>query len=139
VADHIIEGKGATYFGVAATLARIIRAIRHDERPDSYGPSHLKRVTGEVCLSLPRILGAGGVEARLEPSLTADEEAALIPNSAASDRGGSAGFIGAMKRFSTIAQGDRRLRGRRSRKTRSTTLPWRWLGVSSGRESPFLN
>jgi L-lactate dehydrogenase len=34
-------------------------------------------MTGEVCLSLPRILGAGGIEATLEPSLTADEEAAL--------------------------------------------------------------
>jgi L-lactate dehydrogenase len=31
-ADRIIEGKGATYFGVAASLARIIRAVRHDEK-----------------------------------------------------------------------------------------------------------
>jgi L-lactate dehydrogenase len=31
-ADHIIEGKGATYFGVVASLARIIHAIRHDEK-----------------------------------------------------------------------------------------------------------
>jgi L-lactate dehydrogenase len=78
-ADHIIEGKGATYFGVAAALARIIRAIRHDEKTvlTLTAPSHVKWVTGEVCLSLPRILGAGGVEATLEPSLTADEAAAL--------------------------------------------------------------
>jgi L-lactate dehydrogenase len=78
-ADHIIEGKGATYFGVAAALARIIRAIRHDEKTvlALTAPSHAKWMTGEVCLSLPRILGAGGVEATLEPSLTADEEAAL--------------------------------------------------------------
>jgi L-lactate dehydrogenase len=78
-ADHIIVGKGATYFGVAAALARIIRAIRHDEKTvlTLTAPSHAKWMTGEVCLSLPRILGAGGVEATLEPSLTADEEAAL--------------------------------------------------------------
>ena len=78
-ADHIIAGKGATYFGVAAALARIIRAIRHDEKTvlTLTAPSHAKWMTGEVCLSLPRILGAGGVEATLEPSLTAEEEAAL--------------------------------------------------------------
>jgi malate/lactate dehydrogenase len=34
-------------------------------------------MTGEVCLSPPRVLGVGGVEVALEPSLTADEEAAL--------------------------------------------------------------
>jgi L-lactate dehydrogenase len=78
-ADHIIEGKGATYFGVAASLARIIQAIRHDEKAvlTLTAPGHAKCITGEVCLSLPRVLGAGGVEATLEPSLTGDEEAAL--------------------------------------------------------------
>jgi L-lactate dehydrogenase len=78
-ADRIIEGKGATYFGVAGALARIIRAIRHDEKTvlTLTAPSNAKWMTGEVCLSLPRILGAGGVEATLEPLLTADEEAAL--------------------------------------------------------------
>jgi L-lactate dehydrogenase len=78
-ADRIIKGKGATYFGVAASLARIIHAIRHDEKAvlTLTAPGHAKCMTGEVCLSLPRILGAGGVEATLEPSLTADEEAAL--------------------------------------------------------------
>jgi L-lactate dehydrogenase len=78
-ADHIIAGKGATYFGVAASLARIVRAIRHDEKAvlTLTAPGHAKCITGEVCLSLPRVLGAGGVEATLEPSLTADEEAAL--------------------------------------------------------------
>ena len=78
-ADHIIEGKGATYFGVAASLARIIQAIRHDEKAvlTLTAPGHAKCLTGEACLSLPRVLGAGGVEATLEPSLTSDEEGAL--------------------------------------------------------------
>ena len=79
-ADHIIVRKGATYFGVAASLARIIQAIRHDEKAvlTLTAPGHAKCLTGEACLSLPRVLGAGGVEATLEPSLTADEEAALM-------------------------------------------------------------
>lgn len=78
-ADKIIEGKGSTYFGVAAALARIIRGIRHDEKAvlTLTAPGHPGALTGEVCLSLPRILGASGVEATLEPSLTAEEEAAL--------------------------------------------------------------
>jgi L-lactate dehydrogenase len=78
-ADHIIEGKGATYFGVAASLARIIHAIRHDEKAvfTLTAPGNAECMTGDVCLSLPRILGAGGVEATLEPSLAPDETAAL--------------------------------------------------------------
>jgi len=78
-ADRIIEGKGATYFGVAASLARIVQAIRHDEKAvlTLTAPGDARCLTGEVCLSLPRVLGAGGVEATLEPSLTAEEEAAL--------------------------------------------------------------
>ena len=78
-ADHIIEGKGATYFGVAASLARIVHAIRHDEKAvlTLTAPGNETCMTGDVCLSLPRILGAEGVEATLEPSLTGDEEAAL--------------------------------------------------------------
>ena len=31
-AYHIIEGKGATYFGIGASLARIVQAIRNDEK-----------------------------------------------------------------------------------------------------------
>ena len=78
-ADHIIEGKGATYFGVAASLARILHAIRHDEKAvlTLTAPGDEKSVTGEVCLSLPRILGSKGIEATLRPSLTAEEEGAL--------------------------------------------------------------
>src|SRR5271166_5391840 len=78
-ADHIIAGKGATYFGVAASLARIIQAIRHDEKAvlTLTAPGDEKSMTGEVCLSLPRILGSKGIEATLRPSLTAEEEAAL--------------------------------------------------------------
>jgi len=78
-ADHIIEGKGATYFGVAACLARILHAIRHDEKAvlTLTAPGDENSMTGEVCLSLPRVLGWKGIEATLRPSLSAEEEGAL--------------------------------------------------------------
>jgi L-lactate dehydrogenase len=75
----IIEGKGATYYGIGAGLSRLTRAILGDERavftvscvtPDVLG---VKTVT----LSLPRVLGVGGVTATLTPSLEAGEQDAL--------------------------------------------------------------
>jgi L-lactate dehydrogenase len=78
-AYRIIEGKGATNFGIGAALTRIVRAIRDDEKAvltlsapgDGNGP------TGHACLSLPRVLGSRGIEATLQPSLSADEAEAL--------------------------------------------------------------
>ncbi len=78
-AYRIIEAKGSTNFGIGASLARIVQAIRADEKTvltlsapgDETGP------TGEVCLSLLRVLGAGGIEATLQSPLTHEEEAAL--------------------------------------------------------------
>ena len=61
-AYRIIEGKGATYYGIGAGLARIVRAVRSDERAVL---TVSIRATGlafpEVCFSLPRLVGASGV------------------------------------------------------------------------------
>jgi len=78
-AYRIIEGKGAAYFSVAAALARIVQAIRDDEKAvlTLSAPGGAELPTGEVCLSLPRVLGSRGVEATLQPSLSAEEETAL--------------------------------------------------------------
>ena len=78
-AYRIIEGKGAAYFSVAAALARIVQAIRDDEKAvlTLSAPGEAEFPTGEVCLSLPRVLGSRGVEATLQPSLSAEEETAL--------------------------------------------------------------
>jgi L-lactate dehydrogenase len=78
-AYRIIEVKGSTGFGIGASLARIVQAIRDDEKAvltlsapgDAAGP------TGEACLSLLRVLGSRGIEATLQSSLTTEEEAAL--------------------------------------------------------------
>jgi L-lactate dehydrogenase len=78
-AYHIIEGKGATYFGIGASLARIVQAIRNDEKAvlTLSAPGDGKGPTGDVCLSLLRVLGSRGIEATLHSSLTMQEEAAL--------------------------------------------------------------
>ena len=78
-ADAIIQGKGATWFGVGAGLARIAQAIEDDERalitcsmltPECQG-------VRDVALSLPRVLGAAGVVKTFAPDLDAGERAAL--------------------------------------------------------------
>ncbi len=75
----IIQGKGATWFGVGAGLARIAQAIEDDERalitcsmltPECQG-------VPDVALSLPRVLGAGGVVRTFTPELDSEERAAL--------------------------------------------------------------
>jgi L-lactate dehydrogenase len=78
-ADRIIEGKGATYHGIGAGLARIVRAIRDDERTVLTLSSMSMDAEGldEVSLSLPRVLGAGGINAELRPVLSGEEQEAL--------------------------------------------------------------
>jgi L-lactate dehydrogenase len=78
-AYQIVSGKGYTSFGVATAIVRICEAVLRDERvvlPVS------TLVTGEfgikdVCLSLPCVLGANGVERVLEPPLVQQEIADL--------------------------------------------------------------
>jgi L-lactate dehydrogenase len=78
-AYRIIEGKGATYHGIGAGLARILRAVRDDERAVLTLSSLSMDVEGvnEVSLSLPRVLGAGGLSAEFRPALSAEEKEAL--------------------------------------------------------------
>jgi len=78
-AYRIIEGKGATYYGIGAGIARIARAIRDDERAVLTVSILTPEVGGvkEVALSLPRVVGAKGVTATLPPALSDDEHAAF--------------------------------------------------------------
>ena len=93
-AYRIIEGKGATYYGIGAGLSRIIDAIRDDERTvltvstvsDEDGPLQ------GLSLSLPRIVGAAGVLTTLRPTLSEAEESALRQSAAVLRE--SAGQIG---------------------------------------------
>lgn len=78
-AYSIIAGKGATWYGIGAGLARIVQAIRDDQRAVLTVSIRAPQVAGveDVALSLPRILGAGGVVATLHPELDGAETAAL--------------------------------------------------------------
>ena len=78
-ADRIIKGKGATYYGIGAGLARIASAIRDNEQvvlTVSASTSGVKYLP-EATLSLPRIIGKEGVSATLSPVLSRDEQKAL--------------------------------------------------------------
>jgi L-lactate dehydrogenase len=76
-AYRIIEGKGATYYGIGAGLARIAQAVRDDERAVlTVSNLGLKGDEG-VCLSLPRVISGVGITSTLQPSLSAEEHEAL--------------------------------------------------------------
>jgi L-lactate dehydrogenase len=71
----IIEGTGASQYGIGAVSARLAEAVLRDERAvlpvAAFSPRY------EVTLSLVSVLGAGGVQQMHEPAMTGDERAAL--------------------------------------------------------------
>ena len=75
----IIQGKGATWFGVGAGLSRIAQAIEDDERALLTCSMLTQECQGvrDVALSLPRVIGAAGVVKTFAPDLDAGERAAL--------------------------------------------------------------
>jgi L-lactate dehydrogenase len=79
-AYRIIEGKGATYYGIGAALARIVQAIQNDQRAILTVCAHTQGVgdVQDVTLALPRIVGKDGILETLPLSLSEDEQAALI-------------------------------------------------------------
>ena len=79
-AYSIIEGKGATYYGIGMAVLRIARAIVRDEH--SVLPVS-SLVTGhygvsEVCLGLPTVVGRNGAEAVLDIPLSYEEKRRLL-------------------------------------------------------------
>jgi L-lactate dehydrogenase len=77
-AYRIIEGKGATNYAIGVAGARIVEAVLYDQNRvlpvstliDFPG-------VGEVCLSLPSVVGREGVESRLDVRLSHAEAVAL--------------------------------------------------------------
>ncbi len=78
-AYHIIEGKGSTYYGIGAALARIVDAILRDQRSILTVCTPVARVLDvcDVTISLPHLVGGEGVLASFPLPLAEDERTAL--------------------------------------------------------------
>ncbi len=83
-AYSIIEGKGATYYGIGAALARIVDVILSDQRSILTVCTPADEVAGvaDVTVALPRLVGGQGVLDDF-PLPVNDEEHALLHRSAA--------------------------------------------------------
>ena len=74
-AYEIIQRKGATYYGIAASVARIAQCIVRDEHsvmPVSVNLGGLYGVD-DLCMSVPAVVGRDGAEKVLEIELNDDE------------------------------------------------------------------
>ena len=75
----IIEGKGATYYGIGSALARLVDAILDNQQALLTVCSPMPKVVDveDITLALPHIVGKMGVLGTLPLPLSLDEEAAL--------------------------------------------------------------
>jgi len=82
---EVIQRKGATFYAVSLSVARIIEAILHNEKSvltvstyiEQFGP------IADVCLSLPAVVGREGVREVLPIVLDEDEQDKLAASAAA--------------------------------------------------------
>jgi L-lactate dehydrogenase len=77
--EEVIRRKGATFFGVAESVARIVTAISRDERSIVTCSVDLSGYLGvwNLCQSLPVVMGRRGTVRTLWPELDDDEAAAF--------------------------------------------------------------
>ena len=78
-AYRIIESKGATYYGIAAVVNHLVKAVLTDSKeilPVSIPLHHYLGHSG-VSLSVPCVIGRGGVGEILKPKLNWEEKQAL--------------------------------------------------------------
>jgi len=78
-AYHIIEAKGFTNYGVSLAMLRILGAILRDEHSVLTVSTFLNGGYGlyDLCLSVPCMVSADGIERIIETPLLAEESAAL--------------------------------------------------------------
>lgn len=83
-AHRVIEGKGATYYGIAMSVKHICEAIVRDEKPILAVSSLIEGEYGieDVCLSIPGVVGKDGIEYKV-PAPYSDEEQERLRTSAA--------------------------------------------------------
>jgi L-lactate dehydrogenase len=78
-AYHIIDGKGATYYGIAGAVSYIVSVILRDQRSILTVSAPMEEVEGvpDVTIALPNLIGGEGVLSSFLPSLSSQERAAL--------------------------------------------------------------
>ena len=83
-AQHIIAGKGATYYGIGSAVARIVDVLLHDQRAILTIATRIAEVSGceEVTLSLPHLVGGRGALATIPLALDPSEQAGLAGSAA---------------------------------------------------------
>jgi len=80
----IIEGKQATYYAIGAGVVQLVSAIVHNEKnvlPVSFFQDGTHHNVTNVCLSMPAVIGRGGVCEQLHLDIT-EREQELLENSA---------------------------------------------------------
>jgi L-lactate dehydrogenase len=87
---EIIEGTGASQHAIGIVTARLVEAMLRDE--GLVEPIGVYQPKYDVTLSLPAVIGRGGVSARWEPLLS-DEESGALAASAAFIKAALAGLL----------------------------------------------
>ncbi len=78
-AYSIIEGKGATYYGIGSAIAKLVDVILHDQR-SILTVSTMTSLVGDindVSISLPNLVGGNGILETLPLPLNSEESAEL--------------------------------------------------------------
>jgi L-lactate dehydrogenase len=81
----IIEGKGATYYGIATAITHIVKTIIRDEHkviPLSIPITNYHGIS-DVSLSVPCIVGRNGIEEIIKVPLNEEEQAHLLASATA--------------------------------------------------------
>jgi L-lactate dehydrogenase len=80
----IIQGKGATYYGIGSALARIVKVIVHDQRAILTVCTPIEEVTGvrDVTVALPHLVGGQGILDTFPLPLDNDETTRLHDSAA---------------------------------------------------------
>ncbi len=78
-AYQIIEGKGATYYGIGGAIARILNIIKNNQRAFLTICTPVNEIAGveDVTIALPHLLGSQGVLSTLPFRLNEEENMAL--------------------------------------------------------------
>jgi L-lactate dehydrogenase len=82
-AYSIIDGKGATYYGIGGALSRIVDVLLHDQRSIMTVCAPITEIAGvrDVTLAMPRLIGGDGIVETFSLPLD-DEEAEQLSKSA---------------------------------------------------------